>query len=71
MKFQQKDVDTRVWQTIAAGQQVEYAFEEPLLPHKLRVVLSAQNAFLDQTVHEYPLDIIKVSLLNLLYLGWL
>lgn len=59
LKFQQKDLDTAAWDEVQTGQQMDYAFDEPLLPHKVRVVLS-DNGFLDQSVHEYPLDIIKV-----------
>ena len=60
LRFQQKDLNSTTWDTLQAGQQLDYAFEEPLLSHKIRVVLFAENGYLDQTVHEYPLDIIKV-----------
>lgn len=60
LRFQQKDFNSASWDTVQAGQQLDYAFEEPLLSHKIRVVLFAENGYLDQAVHEYPLDIIKV-----------
>ena len=61
MRFQQKDLSSATWDTVQAGQHLEYAFDEPLLSHKIRVVLFAENGYLDQAMHEYPLDIIKVS----------
>lgn len=69
LKFQQKDLDTAAWDEVQTGQQMDYAFDEPLLPHKIRVVLS-DNGFLDQSGHDYPLDIIKVcSVISQLSLG--
>ena len=69
LRFQQKDLDTAAWDEVQTNQQIHYAFDEPLLPHKIRVVLS-DNGFLDQSVHEYPLDIIKVcSVISQICLG--
>ena len=62
MKFQQRDLETASdWDTLTPGSTAEYAWDEPMAAHRLRVVLeSATEAFRDAPVQEYNLDDIKV-----------
>lgn len=68
VKFQQRDLETASdWDTLTPGSTAEYAWDEPMAAHRLRVVLeSATEAFRDAPVQEYNLDDIKASLLPLL-----
>ena len=61
MKFQQRDLEvTSDWDTLTPGSTAEYAWDEPMAAHRLRVVLeSATEAFRDAPVQEYNLDDIK------------
>ena len=61
MKFQQRDLETTSdWDTLTPGSTAEYAWDEPMAAHRLRVVLeSATEAFRDAPVQEYNLDDIK------------
>ena len=43
--------------------QVDYAWDEPMAAHRLRVMLDTDSTFRDVGTHEYNLDIIKVGLL--------
>lgn len=64
VKFQQRDLETaNDWDTLTPGNTAEYAWDEPMAAHRLRVVLeSATEAFRDAPVQEYNLDDIKVTL---------
>ena len=66
VKFQQRDLETASdWDTLTPGCTAEYAWDEPMAAHRLRVVLeSATEAFRDAPVQEYNLDDIKASLLT-------
>lgn len=61
VKFQQRDLEvTSDWDTLTPGSTAEYAWDEPMAAHRLRVVLeSATEAFRDAPVQEYNLDDIK------------
>ncbi|DBA93880.1 TPA: hypothetical protein ACH3X3_013925 [Trebouxia sp. C0006] len=61
VKFQQRDLETaNDWDTLTPGNTAEYAWDEPMAAHRLRVVLeSATEAFRDAPVQEYNLDDIK------------
>ncbi|KAL3144165.1 hypothetical protein ABBQ32_003949 [Trebouxia sp. C0010 RCD-2024] len=61
VKFQQRDLETASdWDTLTPGSTAEYAWDEPMAAHRLRVVLeSATEAFRDAPVQEYNLDDIK------------
>ena len=63
VKFQQRDLETTSdWDTLTPGHTAEYAWDEPMATHRLRVVLeSATEAFRDAPVQEYNLDDIKVT----------
>ena len=63
VKFQQRDLETaNDWDTLTPGNTAEYAWDEPMAAHRLRVVLeSATEAFRDAPVQEYNLDDIKVA----------
>ena len=63
VKFQQRDLETaNDWDTLTPGNTAEYAWDEPMAAHRLRVVLeSATEAFRDAPVQEYNLDDIKVD----------
>lgn len=63
VKFQQRELETASdWDTLVPGTTAEYAWDEPMSAHRLRVVLeSATEAFRDAAVQEYNLDDIKVS----------
>ena len=63
VKFQQRDLETaNDWDTLTPGSTAEYAWDEPMAAHRLRVVLeSATEAFRDAPVQEYNLDDIKVD----------
>lgn len=63
VKFQQRDLETASdWDTLTPGNTAEYAWDEPMAAHRLRVVLeSATEAFRDAPVQEYNLDDIKVA----------
>ena len=63
VKFQQRDLETaNDWDTLTPGNTAEYAWDEPMAAHRLRVVLeSATEAFRDAPVQEYNLDDIKVT----------
>ena len=62
VKFQQRELETASdWDTLVPGDTAEYAWDEPMSAHRLRVVLeSATEAFRDAAVQEYNLDDIKV-----------
>lgn len=62
VKFQQRELETASdWDTLVPGTTAEYAWDEPMSAHRLRVVLeSATEAFRDAAVQEYNLDDIKV-----------
>ena len=45
--------------------QVDYAWDEPMAAHRLRVMLDTDGTFRDVGAHEYNLDVIKVGLLLL------
>eukprot|EP00884_Botryococcus_braunii_P017936 jgi/Botrbrau1/4826/Bobra.0325s0040.1 len=61
IRFQQRDIWPDVWELVSPGQSQEYAWDEILLPHRLRVVFDTEGTpFTDATVHEYNLDIIRV-----------
>ncbi len=63
IRFQQRDIWPDVWELVSPGQSQDYAWDEILLPHRLRVVFDTEGTpFTDATVHEYNLDIIRVSL---------
>ena len=42
--------------------QVDYAWDEPMAAHRLRVMLDTDGTFRDVGAHEYNLDVIKVCL---------
>lgn len=73
VKFQQRDLETaNDWDTLTPGNTAEYAWDEPMAAHRLRVVLeSATEAFRDAPVQEYNLDDIKVCKSYTLYKQWL
>ena len=52
-----------------SGGAVDYAWEEPLLAHRLRICIDSDSvAYKDNVLHEYNLDVIKVSCHHLR--GW-
>ncbi|KAK9808775.1 hypothetical protein WJX72_003363 [[Myrmecia] bisecta] len=60
IRFQQRDVDGEDWEVIEGGATCDYAWEEPLVAHRLRVMLDTDGAlYRDSAVHEYNLDVIK------------
>lgn len=59
MKFQQRDIDRDIWETLNPGQTVDYAWEEPNMAHKLCCLLESEGVR-DNSEHEYNLDVIKV-----------
>lgn len=61
MKFQQRDIDRELWENVSPGQAVDYTWEEPMLAHKLLVVLESEGVR-DNSEHEYNMDVIKVDL---------
>ena len=42
--------------------QVDYAWDEPMAAHRLRVMLDTDGTFRDVGAHEYNLDVIRVRL---------
>ncbi len=61
VRFQQRDIDRESWESVESGHSVDYAWEEPNMPHKLCVSLETEGvAFRDASEHEYNLDVIKV-----------
>ena len=62
VRFQQRDIDRESWESVESGHSVDYAWEEPNMPHKLCVSLETEGvAFRDASEHEYNLDVIKVN----------
>ena len=61
LRFQQRDLDSREWQEVPPGGSVDYAWEEPMGAHKLRVSLDPGQGFKDPATHQYSLDVIKVA----------
>ena len=62
VRFQQRDIDREAWESVDPGHSVDYAWEEPNMPHKLCVSLETDGvAFRDASEHEYNLDVIKVA----------
>ena len=63
VRFQQRDIDRESWESVEPGHSVDYAWEEPNMPHRLCVSLETDGvAFRDASEHEYNLDVIKVVL---------
>lgn len=61
VRFQQRDIDRESWESVDPGHSVDYAWEEPNMPHRLCVSLETEGvAFRDASEHEYNLDVIKV-----------
>lgn len=62
VRFQQRDIDRDHWESVEPGHSVDYAWEEPTMPHKLCVLLETEGgAFRDASEHDYNLDVIKVG----------
>lgn len=62
VRFQQRDIDRDHWEAVEPGHSVDYAWEEPMMPHRLCVSLETEGvAFRDASEHDYNLDVIKVS----------
>lgn len=61
IKFQQKELDHEEWEQVDAGGAVDYAWEEPMFTHRLRIFIDSDAvAYKDNVLHEYNLDVIKV-----------
>lgn len=60
IRFQQKELDDREdWEQVEFGRTVDYAWEEPLLSHRLRIGIES-DILTYNVLHEYNLDVIKV-----------
>ena len=59
VKFQQRDIERDMWETVEPGDSIDYAWEEPNMAHRLCVVMEADSVR-DNSEHEYNLDVIKV-----------
>ena len=59
VKFQQRDIERDMWETVEPGDSIDYAWEEPNMAHRLCVVMQADSVR-DNSEHEYNLDVIKV-----------
>jgi hypothetical protein len=61
IRFQQREAGEGGWDAVEAGQSVAYAWDEPMMPRRLRVMMESA-LFGDGAVHEYKLDEIRVRL---------
>lgn len=58
--FQQRDSGNQDWETLLPGASIDYAWDEPMLSHKLKVKIQSDKDDDDVIIREYNLDNIKV-----------
>lgn len=60
IRFHQQDVSIP-WESVEPGHSVRYAWDEPYLTHRLRIMMDGRNIGIeDPRIQEYSLDNIKV-----------